>query len=247
MRGRADVFLKVSLRRCRLVSKALTNRLVQRRICAVSGPAIVKKLPIVTYTVIGLCVLVYIAETLEWRSVETALDSLLAAGGIQRVFGLLAVTLVHSRSSPMHIVFNLLAFSVLGRLIEMMYGSLRLVLLLIALAWVSSAAQLLFAGIGIGLSGVVYGIFGFMLGAAPRNPFLWWFVKKNATMLIGWAVLCVVLTEVHVMQIANAAHFGGLFYGAIIGLIYGLPRFRYAFLVLTILIPIIFLVWSWNA
>ena len=225
----------------------MTNLLVQRRICAVSGSANIKKLPIVTYTVIGLCVLVYAGEMLNWGSVETALDSLLGAGGLQRVFGLLAVTLVHSRFSPMHIVFNLLAFSVLGRLIEMMYGPVRLVLLLIGLAWVSSAAQLLFAGIGIGLSGVVYGIFGFMLGAAPRNPYLWWFVKKNATMLIGWAVLCVVLTQMHVMQIANYAHFGGLFYGAIIGLIYGLPRFRPAFLGLAILVPVVLLVLCWNA
>jgi len=212
----------------------------------VSGSANVKKLPIVTYSVIGLCVLVYVWEMVNWGSVATALDSLLGAGGLQKVFGLLAVTLVHSRSSPMHIVFNLLAFSVLGRLIEMMYGPRRLALLLIGLAWVSSAAQLLFAGVGIGLSGVVYGIFGFMLGAAPSNPFLWWFVKKNAVMLIGWALLSVVLTQMHVMQIANFAHFGGLFYGAIIGLIYGLPRFRPAFLGLTILIPIVFLVLSWN-
>ena len=211
-----------------------------------SGSANVKKLPIVTYSVIGLCVLVYVWEMVNWGSVATALDSLLGAGGLQKVFGLLAVTLVHSRSSPMHIVFNLLAFSVLGRLIEMMYGPRRLALLLIGLAWVSSAAQLLFAGVGIGLSGVVYGIFGFMLGAAPSNPFLWWFVKKNAVMLIGWALLSVVLTQMHVMQIANFAHFGGLFYGAIIGLIYGLPRFRPAFLGLTILIPIVFLVLSWN-
>jgi membrane associated rhomboid family serine protease len=230
-----------------LVSPALTEVSVQRRICAVSGSANVKKLPIVTYTVIGLCVLVYVGEMVNWRSVETVLDSLLGAGGLQRVFGLLAVTLVHSRLSPMHIVFNLLAFSVLGRLIEMMYGPLRLVLLLIGLAFVSSAAQLLFAGIGIGLSGVVYGIFGFMLGAAPRNPYLWWFVKKNAAMLIGWAVLAVVLTQMHVMQIANYAHFGGLIYGAIIGLIYGLPRFRPAFLGLAVLIPVVLLVWSWNA
>jgi membrane associated rhomboid family serine protease len=212
----------------------------------VSASAVAKKLPIVTYTVIGLCVLVYIGELMNYNALELAVNSLLTAGGIQRVVALLFVTLVHSRSNLMHIVFNLLAFSVLSRLIETMYGSLRLILILIALAWVSSAAQLLFAGIGIGLSGVVYGIFGFMLGAAPRNPYLWWFVKKNATMLIGWAVLCVVLTQMHVLAIANAAHFGGLFYGAIIGLIYGLPRFRHLFLALAILVPIVFLVFCWS-
>ena len=132
-----------------------------------------------------------------------------------------------------------MAFSVLGRLIETIYGPFRLGLLLIALAWVSSAAQYEFNGFGYGLSGVVYGIFGFMIGASPSNPFLWWFVKKNALMLIGWAVFSVILTQTHVLAIGNVAHFGGLFYGAIYGLIYGLPRYRYAFVGLAVLIPII--------
>jgi membrane associated rhomboid family serine protease len=147
---------------------------------------------------------------------------------------------VHDRTQITHIVFNLMAFSVLGRLLETIYGSLRLVVLLIVLAWVASAAQIEFDhGIGIGLSGVVYGIFGFMIGASPNNPFLWWFVKKNAPMLIGWAVICVVLTQMHVLAIGNGAHFGGLIYGIVYGLIYGLPRYRYAFIGLAILIPIV--------
>ena len=107
-------------------------------------------------------------------------------------------------------------------------------------AWVASAAQIEFGGgIGIGLSGVVYGIFGFMIGASPRSPFLWWFVKKNAPMLIGWAVLCLVLTQTGVMSIGNGAHFGGLIYGAVYGLIYGLPKFRHIFFGLAILIPVL--------
>jgi GlpG protein len=60
-----------------------------------------------------------------------------------------------------------------------------------------------------------------------------WFVKKNAGMLIGWAVICLVLTQLKLMAIANTAHFSGLFYGAICGLVYGLPRYRYAFLALS--------------
>jgi GlpG protein len=198
-----------------------------------------KKPPVVTYIVIGLCVLVYVFELLNVHAVEGALQSLLVSGALGVVLELLVTTLVHSPTNPTHIVFNLLAFSVLGRLIEMIYGSVRLGLLLLALAWVTSATQLKFAGPGIGISGVVYGIFGFMIGASPRNPFLWWFVKKNAVMLIGWAVISVVLTESHILGIANVAHFSGLFYGAICGLIYGLPRYRYVFIGLAVVISVI--------
>jgi len=204
-----------------------------------SDPAAVKKPPVVTYTVIGLCVLVYVWEIANVKAVEAVLIGPLQNGGIGAAWTLFTTTLVHSPTNPTHIAFNLMAFSVLGRLIETIYGPFRLGLLLIALAWVASAAQLEFNGLGIGLSGVVYGIFGFMIGASPGNPFLWWFVKKNALMLIGWAVISVFLTQSHVLAIGNVAHFGGLFYGAIYGLIFGLPRYRYAFIGLAVLIPII--------
>jgi membrane associated rhomboid family serine protease len=57
-------------------------------------------------------------------------------------------------------------------------------------------------------------------------------------MLIGWAILCVILTQFKLLKIANAAHFGGLIFGALCGLYYGLPRLRWVFaaLVLTILV-----------
>jgi hypothetical protein len=41
------------------------------------------------------------------------------------------------------------------------------------------------------------------------------------------------------MSIGNGAHFGGLIYGAIYGLIYGLPKFRYVFIGLAVLIPVV--------
>jgi GlpG protein len=204
-----------------------------------SESAVAKKTLYVTYAVIGLCVVVYLWELMNYAAAKAALVDPIATQGIFGVWALFTMTLVHSHTQPTHIIFNLMAFSVLGRLLETLFGPLRFTLLLIALAWVASAAQIEFGGgIGIGLSGVVYGIFGFMIGASPRSPFLWWFVKKNAPMLIGWAVLCVVLTQTGVMSIGNGAHFGGLIYGAIYGLIYGLPRYRFVFIGLAVIIPV---------
>jgi membrane associated rhomboid family serine protease len=201
----------------------------------------VKKTPVVTYTVIGLCVLVYLWELLNYPAVDAALVRPIQTSGVSALWTLFTMTLVHSPPPDFtHIVFNLMAFSVLGRLLETLYGSSRYAILLIVLAWVASSAQIdVEHNVGIGLSGVIYGVFGFMIGAAPNNAFLRWFVKKNAPMLIGWAVLCVVLTQMHVLAIGNGAHFGGLIYGIVYGLIYGLPRYRYAFIGLAIVIPIV--------
>jgi membrane associated rhomboid family serine protease len=207
---------------------------------AMSESNVPKKTPVVTYTVIGLCVLVYIWELKNYPAVEATLVNPIATNGVSALWTLFTMTLVHSRTQVTHILFNLYAFFVLGKIIETLYGSRRLAVLLIVLAWVASAAQIVFGrNTGIGLSGVVYGVFGFMIGASPSNPYLWWFVKKNAPMLIGWAVLCVVLTQMHVWNIGNGAHIGGLIYGIVCGLIFGLPRYRYAFIGLAVVIPII--------
>jgi membrane associated rhomboid family serine protease len=192
-------------------------------------------LPIVTYIVIGACVAVFVWAFVDRSGMETALLRPMLRGAW---WTLLSCTLIHSQN-PTHIVFNLLAFNVLGRIVEWTIGSLRFALLLLATAWVSSFSQIYIEHIpGIGLSGVVYAVFGFILGASPTNPYFMWFVKKNAPMLIGWAVLCLVLTQTKIMGIANTAHFSGLFYGAICGLIYGLPKYRFVFLALSILVAL---------
>jgi GlpG protein len=187
-------------------------------------------LPIVTYIVIGACIAVFVWAFIDRRGMETVLLLPMLHGAW---WTLLTCTLIHS-ASPYHILFNLLAFHVLGRIVEWTIGSLRFAILLVVTAWVSSFAQIYIEHVpGIGLSGVVYAVFGFILGASPANPYFMWFVKKNAGMLIGWAIICLVLTQFKLMAIANTAHFSGLFYGAICGLIYGLPRYRYAFLTLS--------------
>ena len=192
--------------------------------------------PIVTYVVIGLCLLVF-----AWSSVDQTSAYLHLVLPIKYLpsgwWALFSTTLVHGSIS--HLLFNLAAFLALGQIVELTAGRTRFIILLLLLAWTASFSQLYFERApGIGLSGVVYGVFGFMLGAAPVNRFYLWFVRKNAAMLIGWAVLCVAFTQFKIMNVANAAHFGGLIFGALCGLYYGLPRLRWvsAALVLGILV-----------
>jgi len=159
--------------------------------------------PIVTYAVIGLCLLIFV-----WASADQVGMYLHLVQPIHHLpsgwWALFSTALVHIEVS--HLVFNLIAFLALGQIVELTAGKIRFVILLLLVAWMASFSQLFFErAFGIGLSGVVYGIFGFMLGAARVNRYYLWFVRKNAAMLIGWAILCVILTQFKLLKIANAA------------------------------------------
>ena len=189
--------------------------------------------PVVTYAVAGLCGLIYLLELWNRHAVFAFLVNPLEYLPQRGWLAVLTVTLVHGSPSPMHIVFNVLAFLALGRVVEQTIGSLWYLLLLVALAWVSSSYQLGLEHVpGIGLSGVVYGVFGFMLGASRRDRVFRWYVSQNLRVMLGWAVLCVALTHFHILGVANTAHFSGLFFGAICGLAYSFPRYAPALWIL---------------
>jgi membrane associated rhomboid family serine protease len=184
------------------------------------------RVPVMTYGVGILSVLVFVGELVNRHAVFATLVNPLLNLPKAGWWAVFTITVVHG--SVAHLVFNLLAFRALGIAVEQTIGPIRYTVLLIALAWVSSSYQLgLERVVGIGLSGVIYGIFGYMLGACPRDPLFRWYVRQNFKIVIGWAVLCVVLTHFKVLGIANTAHFSGLFFGAICGLAEGLPKWRW--------------------
>ena len=180
----------------------------------------------VTYVVTVLCIAVYLWEKINWPSADAALIEPLLDLPHSGWWAILMAVLVHEPGWPWHILFNLVMFVALGQVVERTLGWWRYAILLVALAWVSSSYQIgVERVIGIGLSGVVYGVFGFMLGASPRDGLFRWYVRRHFRALVGWAVICVVLTQFKVLGVANTAHFSGLIFGAVCGLIYGVPRF----------------------
>ena len=73
------------------------------------------------------------------------------------------VTSVFVHLAIWHLAFNLYWLWILGRILETTIGSTRWLAFFVASAIVSSAAQLAVSGAtGIGLSGVIYAVFGFM-------------------------------------------------------------------------------------
>lgn len=118
-----------------------------------------------------------------------------------------------------HIAFNAYWLWLFGSALEANLRRRFYALLFLSFAAFSSAAQLAFGGSpGIGLSGVIYAMFGFMWFAKGRYPAFSGVLRGNiAALLLGWLVVCFVLSWAKISPIANAAHVGGLAAGALLG------------------------------
>lgn len=119
----------------------------------------------------------------------------------------------------MHLVFNCYWTWALGRLLESHLGRMLYLGLIVLTAWLGSVAELAVSGeTGVGMSGVVYGMFGFMLVSRARFPaFATIINQNNIVLMLGWLVLCFVTTSVGVMRVANFAHLAGFVGGALLG------------------------------
>jgi GlpG protein len=100
----------------------------------------------------------------------------------------------------------------LGGMIERRFGKLHLLLFIIGVAILSNLAQFLWGGIGFGgMSGVVYGLFGFIWIRSKYDPTPDFGIDRNSVIImIGWLFLC--MTGM-IGLIGNAAHVSGLLIG----------------------------------
>ncbi len=127
------------------------------------------------------------------------------------------ITPIFLHFSFMHIAFNLFMFWTIGGVIERIKGHWALALLILTIAIFSNLVQFVAAGPGFGgLSGVVYGLFGYMWMRSVFLPNDGFFMPQQiVTQMILWAVICVLAKDY--FPVANGAHFGGLVAGMIAG------------------------------
>ena len=189
--------------------------------------------PIVTYSIIGLTVAVFVLQLIPGLPVQ---QWLLFAGAYVmpstgapfepwRVFTML---LVHS--GFWHIGFNMLALWMIGRSLEPLLGHARfLVLYLISGLGGSLAVALLTSPLSpvIGASGAIFGLFGALLVIGRH-------IGANITTIailigINFAIPFVqglAAGSMAAVQISWQAHLGGLIAGAAAGFIYARTRAR---------------------
>lgn len=116
---------------------------------------------------------------------------------------------------PWHLLFNMLYFVLLGRILEATLGPVRWLLFFVVSGIVSSGAELAFSSQNaIGASGVVYAMFGLMWAGRYEHP-IWAVVAtpKTFKILILWGLFCVVMTYFGWLKVANYAHLAGLLFG----------------------------------
>lgn len=127
----------------------------------------------------------------------------------------------------LHIVFNMVWLYQLGSAIEQHYSIKRMAILVFIISLTSNLAQFTWGGpLFGGMSGVVYGLLGYIWIQGKFNPFAAIGLNQNiAIMMLAWFVICWLGL---VGNVANMAHTIGLVAGMLLGLMYT-PRFKRLF------------------
>jgi membrane associated rhomboid family serine protease len=124
-----------------------------------------------------------------------------------------------------HIAFNLYWFWFFGKKIEFESSKLFYALFILSAGIISSLAQLTFSVPGIGLSGIVYAQFGYILALNKTDKYAGFIDKKTINWLLLWLVFCIVMTYADVWRVGNAAHIGGFLWGLLSGKLTSLNKF----------------------
>ncbi|MFI4939057.1 MAG: rhomboid family intramembrane serine protease [Burkholderiales bacterium] len=180
-----------------------------------------KSIPPLTAILIALSVAVALISRLG--ASQEVLDSLFIAdshGGLVaiasgQVWRLITPIFIHF--GLMHIVFNMMWLWDLGKLVEVRRGTLFLAAFVMLDGSASNLAQYLLTGSPYfgGMSGVVYGLLGFVWMQGRYNPhFGYALTKPTVVMMLVWFALC--WTGL-LGPVANWAHTVGLSIGAMWG------------------------------
>lgn len=138
------------------------------------------------------------------------------------------ITPIFIHGSLLHLLFNTLMVASLGTPVERFFGTWKMAFLVLVLALVSNCAQAFFGPVQLGghvanfggLSGVVYGLAGFIWVMGRQVPQAGLALDGGTTwILMGWFVLGILMSNSsgNGLQIANWCHGGGLVAGLILG------------------------------
>lgn len=125
------------------------------------------------------------------------------------------VTPIFLHFNPLHLLFNMMWLRQLGTAIELRRGSLKLLWFVLVIAAISNVAQYLQTGPNFGgMSGVVFGLFGYIWLQSRLDPFSGFFIPPN---LVFFAIAYLVLCMTGIFgPVANTAHVAGLVVGALL-------------------------------
>jgi GlpG protein len=167
-------------------------------------------------------------EVIGWRRIDPGMKPILQG----QIWRLLTPIFIHI--GFLHLVFNMYWLYILGGAIERRRGRFRYLSLIVVTAVLSNLAQyflghvdwsvspprLVFSPAFGGMSGVVYGLFGYVWMKARFQPELGLGIHPNTVIfMMAWLVLCMTPAIHYIIGsgVANAAHVAGLIVGMLIG------------------------------
>ncbi len=119
---------------------------------------------------------------------------------------------------PAHLIFNLFWCWALGAYIEHFFGRVAWLWIVIVSAVASAAAQYAFTIGGIGLSGIVYGMWAALWAVGKVNPRYRGIIdRRTSGVFVAWFFVCIVTTWMGWMRVANISHGVGAIVGGLIG------------------------------
>lgn len=164
--------------------------------------------PVVTWVIIGLNVLAYLAQRASGTvTYDLGFAPVLAADEPWRF---LTAAFLHSPAVVFHILFNMYALWLIGPYLEAQLGRARFAVLYLLAAFGGSVGYLLLADprtLTVGASGAVFGLFGALVVVQRR-------LGRELGQILAVIALNTVLGFV-VAGIAWQAHLGGLVTGAV--------------------------------
>lgn len=186
--------------------------------------------PLVTYTLIALNVLIY---ALQWVPGLNLTDSLAYApaysyaefanqGVGYEPWRMLTAVFTHSTGSIFHILFNMFTLFIFGRILEGMLGRSRFLVLYLASGLAGSLGVMYFSTPTtwvVGASGAIFGLVGAVMIIMRQ-------LGGNVWQLLVLVVINLVIGFLPGMNIAWQAHLGGLACGLVMGLIFVQTRKR---------------------
>jgi GlpG protein len=127
-------------------------------------------------------------------------------------------TPIFPHGNPFHILFNGLMLVALGRIIERLEGPIKYAFIVFTIAVLSNLLQglmpesLMGSAIFFGLSGVTYGLFGYIWIKTTLDPGLGITIAPGMVLImLMW--LLITMSGLFDLPVANMAHLGGLLVG----------------------------------
>lgn len=191
-----------------------------RQPTTITGAKRVTGRPYITYTMIALCVVAFVAQQALGWSDFTSKYVFAPVVGAEEPWRFITSAFLHSQGAIYHILFNMAALWAVGSQLEYVLGRWRFITLYLLSAVGGSVAVLLLAdpmgdawvtGV-LGASGAIFGLFGALLSVTRKTgqSMQSIYVLIGINLAIGFFV----------PNISWQGHLGGLVVGAILGAIY---------------------------